>query len=135
MTEIQGKSILVRVSARFELARVRVIGSRLYILVAFLLLLRRANWSQLNAKKTVELSISQVMLCCTCFPLDQQAYTLNHNHNKILKSDWLSTAPISALIGQLNRTVRAIRRSLKWLFFTASKKNLGISCVLIKKRA
>jgi len=32
MTEIQGKSILVRVSARFELARVRVIGSRLYFL-------------------------------------------------------------------------------------------------------
>ena len=30
MTEIQGKSILVRVSARFELARVRVIRSRLY---------------------------------------------------------------------------------------------------------
>ena len=30
MTEIQGKSILARVSARFELARVRVIGSRLY---------------------------------------------------------------------------------------------------------
>ena len=31
MTEIQGKSILVRVSARFELARVRVVGSQLYI--------------------------------------------------------------------------------------------------------
>ena len=31
MTEIQGKSILVRVSERFELVRVRVIGSRLYI--------------------------------------------------------------------------------------------------------
>ena len=30
MKEIQGKSILVRVSARFELGRVRVIGSRLY---------------------------------------------------------------------------------------------------------
>ena len=30
MTEIQGKSILVRVSERFELARVRVIGSQLY---------------------------------------------------------------------------------------------------------
>ena len=30
MTEIQGKSILVRVSARFKLARVRVIGSRLH---------------------------------------------------------------------------------------------------------
>ena len=32
MTEIQGKSILVRVSARFELAiRVRVIGSQPYL--------------------------------------------------------------------------------------------------------
>ena len=31
MTEMQGKSILVRVSARFELARVRVVGSRLYL--------------------------------------------------------------------------------------------------------
>ena len=30
MTEIQRKSILVRVSARFELARVRVIESQLY---------------------------------------------------------------------------------------------------------
>ena len=33
-TEIQGKSILIRVSARFELVRVRVIGSRLYNHVA-----------------------------------------------------------------------------------------------------
>ena len=33
MTEIQGKSILVLVSARFELARVRVIGSQLYSLL------------------------------------------------------------------------------------------------------
>ena len=31
MMEIQGKSILVLVSAKFELARVRVIGSRLYV--------------------------------------------------------------------------------------------------------
>ena len=30
----------------------------------------------------------------------------NHNYNKILKSDWLSTALISALIGQFIRTVR-----------------------------
>ena len=58
----------------------------------------------------------------------------NHNYNKILQSDWLSTALISALIGQLNRTVRVITRALKWLFFfTASKKNLRISCLLIKK--
>ena len=33
MTGIQGKSILVRVGARFELARVRVIGSQLYLLI------------------------------------------------------------------------------------------------------
>ena len=31
--------------------------------------------------------------------------SLNHNYNKIVKSDWLSTALISALIGQFNRTV------------------------------
>ena len=35
---------------------------------------------------------------------------LNHNYNKIVKSDWLSTALISALIGQLNRTVRVMRK-------------------------
>ena len=35
MTEIQRKSIVVRVSARFESARVRVIGSRLYELFLF----------------------------------------------------------------------------------------------------
>ena len=31
MKEIQEKSILVRVSARFKLARIRVIGIRLYM--------------------------------------------------------------------------------------------------------
>ena len=35
MTEIRGKSILVRVSARSELARVRVTGSRLYVQFKF----------------------------------------------------------------------------------------------------
>ena len=39
-------------------------------------------------------------------------YYYNHNYNKILKSDWLSTALISALIGQLNRTVRVMPKSL-----------------------
>ena len=34
--------------------------------------------------------------------------TCNHNYNKIVKSDWLSTALISALIGQFNRTVRVM---------------------------
>ena len=33
-------------------------------------------------------------------------YYYNHNYNRILKCDWLSTALISALIGQFNRTVR-----------------------------
>ena len=46
----------------------------------------------------------------------------NHNYNKIVKSDWLSTALISALIGQFNRTVRAITRALKWLFFSLLAK-------------
>ena len=34
MTEIQGKSILVRVRARFVLSRVQVIGSRLYMYIS-----------------------------------------------------------------------------------------------------
>ena len=35
-------------------------------------------------------------------------FSHNHNYNKIVKSDWLSTALISALIGQFNRTVRVM---------------------------
>ena len=35
-------------------------------------------------------------------------YYYGHNYNKILKSDWLSTALISALVGQCNRTVCVI---------------------------
>ena len=34
--------------------------------------------------------------------------SINQNYNKIVKSDWLSTALISALIGQFNRTVRVM---------------------------
>ena len=33
-----------------------------------------------------------------------QRKSINHNYNKILKSDWLSTVLISALIGLCNRT-------------------------------
>ena len=32
-------------------------------------------------------------------------FAYNHNNNKILKSDWLSTVLISALIQQSNRTL------------------------------
>ena len=45
------------------------------------------------------------------YSLGNQNYIIleyNHNYNKILKSDWLSTALISALIGQFNRTVRVM---------------------------
>ena len=35
-------------------------------------------------------------------------YYYDHNYNKILKSDWLSTALILALVGQCNRTVCVI---------------------------
>ena len=44
---------------------------------------------------------------CRCFHFIIFYYT-NHNYNKIVKSDWLSTALISALIGQFNRTVRVM---------------------------
>ena len=40
--------------------------------------------------------------------LFEHDYRHNHNYNKIVKSDWLSTALISALIGQFNRTVRVM---------------------------
>ena len=48
MTEIQGKSILVRVSARFELARVRVIGSRLYLLILEMVILLIISYPDLT---------------------------------------------------------------------------------------
>ena len=37
-----------------------------------------------------------------------QHKSINHNYNKIVKSDWLSTVLISALIGQCNRMARII---------------------------
>ena len=53
----------------------------------------------------------------------------NHNCNKILKSNLLSPALISALRGQFNRTVCVSCMLLNCFFFTAGKKNFGISCV------
>ena len=44
----------------------------------------------------------RMTVLCYCY----SAY--NHNYNKILKSDWLSSALISALIGQFDRTVRVM---------------------------
>ena len=53
----------------------------------------------------------------------------NHNCNKILKSYLLSPALISTLRGQFNRTVRISCMLLNGFFFTAGKKNFGISCI------
>ena len=64
MTEIQGKSILVRVSARFELARVRVIGSQL-------------NSSNLNDTNSARLTAA-FMISVTPFKMDQNK---NQNHS------------------------------------------------------
>ena len=51
MTEIQGKSILVRVSARFELARVRVIESQLYLMLLLLSgLIRERKYMSCSSK-------------------------------------------------------------------------------------
>ena len=58
---------------------------------------------------------------------------VNHNYKKIPKFDWLSTALISALIGQChyasglsNWKVRAIARAqINGFFFTANKKLLN----------
>ena len=40
--------------------------------------------------------------------LIEKDFSFNHNYNKTVKSDCLSTALISALIGQFNRTVRVV---------------------------
>ena len=61
---------------------------------------------------------------------------VNHNYDKILKSDWLSTVLILALMGQCDRTGCAMpvigqchsTRALKQLSFTASKKNSQNLC-------
>ena len=39
------------------------------------------------------------------FKPGRACFQFNHNYNKTVKSDWLSTALISTLIGQFDRTV------------------------------
>ena len=56
-------------------------------------------------------------------------YYPNHNYNKILKSDWLSTALISALIGQY-----ALSGVLKQLFSLLVSKNIYLGLVLWFKK-
>ena len=73
-----------------------------------------------NDEKMLMLSSSVICLSFTVLNIFERrkvlrktlAYSsvidINHNYNKIVKSDWLSTALISALIGQFNRTVRVM---------------------------
>ena len=42
------------------------------------------------------------------FKPDRACFQFNHNYNKFVKSDWQSTALISALIGKFDRTVRVM---------------------------
>ena len=75
---------------------------------------------------TFSFSLTGSFLACEC--------TL-HLAPPILKSDWLSIVPISALIGQYasclsNWTVRTITRALKWLFFVTASKKLSEFLVL-----
>ena len=73
-------------------------------------------------------------------------FGLNHNYNKILTSDWLSTVLISALIGQCNRTICVclsnwtvhviahVHLNDFFFFFTASKKTQKFLVFWLKKK-
>ena len=62
----------------------------------------------------------------------------NHNYNKILKSDWLSTILISALLKTVRVTPKIIGQTchcvhLKWLFFSLLAKTSQNLLFLIQK--
>ena len=68
------------------------------------------------------------------YDYDHYYYYHNHNYNKFLKSDWLSTALISALIEHFKRTVRVMSRSLNGFFLLlAKKKAWNFLCFDLKK--
>ena len=64
--------------------------------------------SQGGFECTSTMFVRYSVIAALCVTLFQGDYLVNHNYNKILKSDWLSTALISALIGQFDRTVRVM---------------------------
>ena len=73
----------------------------------FLLAVKTTHLSTRNMTRSVllrlksgQLIASQILELCCSYDYDN-----NHNYNKILKSDWLSAALISAVIGQFDRTV------------------------------
>ena len=56
--------------------------------------------------KLFETKVMLNLQCRVIAMTTHMLYNINHNYTKILKSDWVSTVLISALIGlQCNRTV------------------------------
>ena len=87
---------------------------------------QNARWFKLWHFKPV-IVVNQASQLHHCFHYYYFYYS--HNYTKILKSDRLSTALISAFIGLFNRTVRVITRALEWL----SRSNLSDDyCSFIK---
>ena len=86
MKQIQGKLILLRVSASIKLSRVRVIGSQLHILAGFLL--------ELNCKSPNVVCVDRVDCCllefhspivsCTAFSIEKTATTQTWSSNELL---------------------------------------------------
>ena len=67
------------------------------------------TWYKTNRKHMIVILHAHFRLVSTLmFYLNTFNNNFNHNYNKIVKSDWLSTALISALIGQFNRTVHVM---------------------------
>ena len=55
-----------------------------------------------------------ILQASASIPLNNKNYYYNHNYNKILKSDWLSTVLISTTIGQCNGTTRLALDSMRY---------------------
>ena len=64
----------------------------------------------LRSKESFLGLVQNIQVCLLLLTLITSGMILayNHNYNKIVKSDWLLTALISALTGQFNRTVRGM---------------------------
>ena len=100
MTEIQGKSILVRVSARFELARVRVIGSRLYWRRLIWTLykpdtcLRRIVRAGPEGIRLRESSLSKIIVrSCNSYPLERPPFRLSFGYKNTFYFSFLQDFP------------------------------------------
>ena len=78
-----------------------------------------------------EMSVNEFLNMIFSFWLDD--FCINHNYNKILRSDWPSAVQISALIGQCNKTVRVMLVSNCNRARTDGKDNQIILCFNFQK--